>query len=134
MLSRVKHGKLIEDPKSILEARLRIAQLEKEIARIQSQLDDPLRNLKEKRPDYKQWRQKAARAHRHFNEEVALLRAWLIAPERYDPEAKLAELHKLVKTIVHDFDIADDLDPAESALIAELDARFKTESQKSSIG
>lgn len=97
-------------PRSIAQARARLAVLDRALARINKQLED--------RSRARQWRQRAEHAYTKFADERDRLRVWLLAAEH--PLFRAS--YELLKTL-REQDV--DFDPPELELLAKLDAHFK---------
>lgn len=75
MRSRIVNGHLLV-PASRAEGEVRLRDLQTEVARIEGQLDDPLRAT---RPNYARWKEAATYALAKLREELPLLEVWLAA-------------------------------------------------------
>jgi hypothetical protein len=107
-IPNLRDGKLAREPESVISAQADRAFLERELARIREQLDDPARAARLGPSRYKDWRRRAAATLRGFEEEHRLLGEWV---ERSD----LAWLVELVGEI-------DDLTDEEEKRLDAIEA------------
>ncbi len=124
-------GQLVP-PGTLSEGTERHRLLAREIARIESQVNDPNRALNRDPAEYAEWRRAATHYLNAFKKEEKLLGQWI--EKRRKAEPLFVQAYELLKKLELEIDFEDD----ESELMKKLDEYFAREGQcnqdPSSIG
>lgn len=117
MRARLKDSNTLIPPKDAAEGLRRRRSLNKEIGRIQSQLNACERDFVKYRPSaYKVWHERASIALLKFKQELVLLNEWLVEQQQM--------LLKSCLDLVVDFE-PDELSEDERKLVEKLSLIFK---------